>query len=346
MVGNRYAAELIRLLKAKDIPESFVLQGTGLVWDTLQSGKQTVHKRQMEQLIVNAMRLAQQPDLGLQFGKRLNTNTHGILGYALMSAATMREVVNVWLKYYKLNFADLNLIYRIVDDTYILAVDIRSEQNAIRQFMVEAVFASMYTTAVFLLNENLRDAEIWFDYPEPAHAAKYFETFPVRVCFAREQCQFRTPLSILDARLASANTAAARIYRQQCDEMLRTMKQRHGTARAVQKLMLEHSGNFPRINDAATQLHMSERTLRRKLAAENTSFQEVLNDVRHRIASEYLQSTTLSVADIADLLGFADPSNFRRAFVQWSGVSPAAYRSQTAADKAATLPQYTQPLRG
>lgn len=334
MIGNRYAAELIRLLKAKDIPESFVLQGTGLVWDNLQSGKQTVHKRQMDQLIVNAIRLAQEPDLGLQFGKRLNTNTHGILGYALMSAATMREVVNVWLKYYKLNFADLDVIYRIVGDTSLLAVDIHSGQNDIRQFMVEAVFASMYTTAVFLLNENLRDAEIWFDYPEPAHAAKYFDTFPIRVSFAKEQCQLRTPVKLLDARLASANTAAARIYRQQCDEMLRTMKQRQGTARKVQKLMLEHSGNFPRINDAAQQLHMSERTLRRKLAAENTSFQEVLNDVRYRIASEYLQSTMLTVADIADLLGFADPSNFRRAFMQWSGVSPAAYRSQTAADSA------------
>ncbi|MGI9296026.1 MAG: AraC family transcriptional regulator ligand-binding domain-containing protein, partial [Pseudomonadales bacterium] len=292
MIGNRYAAELIRLLKAKDIPESFVLQGTGLVWDNLQSGKQTVHKRQMDQLIVNAIRLAREPDLGLQFGKRLNTNTHGILGYALMSAATMREVVNVWLKYYKLNFADLDLIYRVVGDTLLLAVDIKSERNDIRLFMVEAVFASMYTTAVFLLNEHLRDAEIWFDYPEPAHAAKYFDTFPIRISFAKEQCQWRTPVTLLDAKLASANTAAARIYRQQCDEMLRTMKQRQGTARSVQKLMLEHSGNFPRINDAAQQLHMSERTLRRKLAAENTSFQEVLNDVRYRIACEYLQSTT------------------------------------------------------
>ncbi len=332
MVGNRYAAELIRLLKAKDIPESLVLQGTGLVWDSLDSGKQTVHKRQMQQLIVNAIRLVQEPDLGLQFGRRLNTNTHGILGYALMSAATMREVVNVWLKYYKLNFADLDLIYRIVDDTYILAVDIAPEQSAIRQFMVEAVFASMYTTAVFLLNENLHNAEIWFDYPEPAYAARYFETFPIRIAFAREQCQFRVPVTVLDVRLASANTAAARIYQQQCAAMLKTMKQRHGTARTLQKLVLEHSGNFPRINDAAAQMHMSERTLRRRLAAENTSFQEVLNDVRHRIACEYLQSTTLSVADIADLLGFADPSNFRRAFVQWSSVSPAAYRRQAAAD--------------
>ncbi len=334
MIGNRYAAELVRLLKAKDIPESFVLQGTGLVWGSLQSGKQTVHKRQMNQLIVNAVRLAQEPDLGLQFGKRLNTNTHGILGYALMSSATMREVVNVWLKYYKINFADLNLIYRIAGDTALLAVDIRSEQNDIRLFMVEAVFASMYTTAAFLLNENLRGAEIWFDYPEPVHAAKYFDTFPIRVCFAKDQCQLRTPVTLLDARLASANTAAARIYGQQCDDMLSTMKQRRGTARKVQKLMLGHSGNFPRVNDAAQQLHMSERTLRRKLAAESTSFQEVLNDVRYRIACEYLQSTALPIADIADLLGFADPSNFRRAFMQWSGVSPAAFRTQTAADSA------------
>lgn len=331
MVGNRYAAELIRLLRAKDIPEACVLQGTGLVWDSLQSGKQTVHKRQMEQLIINAMRLAPDADLGLQFGKRLNTNTHGILGYALMSAANMREVVNVWLKYYKLNFADLSLSYRIVGDTSVLAVEINSPQNHIRQFMVEAVFASMYTTATFLLNEHLRGAEIWFDYQAPAHSARYFETFPIRVCFGKDQCQLRTPVTLLDTKLASANIAAARIYRQQCDEMLRTMKQRQGTARKVQKLMLEHSGSFPRIKEAAQQLHMSERTLRRKLAAENTSFQEVLNDVRYRIACEYLQSTMLSVADIADLLGFADPSNFRRAFLQWSGESPASFRNKSVA---------------
>lgn len=331
MIGNRYAAELIRLLQSKQITAETALQNTGLDWNRLLNGEQIVRKQHMQTLIANAHRLYAEPDLGLQFGRRLNTNTHGILGFALMSCSTLYELVQVWLKYHSINHSDLRLEYRIEGETAVLEARLANDQASSQIFAKEVLFASVYTTVSFLLNEEPDWAELCFDYPSPSYLNSYIEVFHQAPTFSQSQCQLRAPVELLSKPLPSANPAAARMYQQQCAEMLRTMTQRQGLARQVQKLLLEHHGDFPRIAELAKMLHMSERTLRRKLTAEGTSFQEVFNDVRFKLAGEYLESTNLSVADIADLLGFADPSNFRRAFIQWAEQSPAQYRrSRTA----------------
>lgn len=326
MIGNRYAAELVRLLQTRQVAPQQTLQHTGLEWDQLQSGEQLVRKHHMKILVRNARQMFGTADLGLQYGRRLNTNTHGILGFAAMSCSTVHELIHTWLKYHSINHPDLDLNYRVEDGFAVLEAKLRSQNSSEQIFAKEVLFSSVYTTVGFLLNELPEWTELWFDYPEPQYLDSYSDVFQQSPKFSKSQCQMRIPLELLDKPLPSANPAAARIYQQQCAEMLRTMTQRHGLARQVQKLLLEHSANFPRISEVAGKLHMSERTLRRRLTAEGTSFQEVFNDVRCRLAGEYLDSTLLSVADIADLLGFADPSNFRRAFIQWSGRSPAQHR--------------------
>jgi AraC-like DNA-binding protein len=73
-------------------------------------------------------------------------------------------------------------------------------------------------------------------------------------------------------------------------------------------------------------MHMSESTLQRRLAKEGTRFQELLDQVRYRLALEYLQGTQLPVSEIAALLGFSNPANFRRSFKRWSATTPADIR--------------------
>lgn len=326
MIGNRYAAELVRLLQTRQIAPQQALQNTGLHWDQLQSGEQLVRKHHMKTLVRNARQLFGASDLGLQYGRRLNTNTHGIMGFAAMSCSTLGESIQTWLKYHSINHPDLELTYKVEDGVASLEAKLRTQSSQDQIFAKEVLFASVYTTVGFLMNETPDWAELWLDYPAPDYLASYVEVFDQAPMFGQKVCQLRVPVELLEKPLPSANAAASRIYQQQCAEMLRTMTQRHGLARQVQKLLLEHSADFPRIADVSAKLHMSERTLRRRLTAEGTSFQEVFNDVRFKLAGEYLESTALSVADIADLLGFADPSNFRRAFIQWCGHSPAQYR--------------------
>ena len=78
-------------------------------------------------------------------------------------------------------------------------------------------------------------------------------------------------------------------------------------------------------------LHVSERTLRRRLEDESTSFRTTFEEVRDLLAREYLARTELTVAEIAHLLDYSETVNFRRAFVRWNGLTPSQYRQQQGA---------------
>ena len=82
----------------------------------------------------------------------------------------------------------------------------------------------------------------------------------------------------------------------------------------------------PRRSEIARVLEMSERTLQRRLEAERTSFQRLMDDTRRELAEQYLGQADLSLVDVAYLLGFGDQSSFFRASKRWFGTSPRHYR--------------------
>jgi AraC-like DNA-binding protein len=81
------------------------------------------------------------------------------------------------------------------------------------------------------------------------------------------------------------------------------------------------------MGDVASELGMGSRTLQRRLADEGTSWLEVLNTTRERLARHYFQSTDLNATEIGFLLGFADPNSLFRAFQRWTGTTPEAWRA-------------------
>ena len=85
-------------------------------------------------------------------------------------------------------------------------------------------------------------------------------------------------------------------------------------------------GEFPTLEEMSQRLKMGSRTLRRRLVKENLTYQQILDDVRYRLAREYLHGTILPVTEIAELLGFSDAANFRRSFRRWSDKTPSQFR--------------------
>jgi AraC-like DNA-binding protein len=100
------------------------------------------------------------------------------------------------------------------------------------------------------------------------------------------------------------------------------------TSAAVRRLLLQSAGDFPNIREVAESLHVSERTLRRRLDGESNSFRAVTEEVKNTLAKEYLINTELTVSEIAHLLDYTETVNFRQAFVRWHGVTPSQYRRQ------------------
>ena len=113
--------------------------------------------------------------------------------------------------------------------------------------------------------------------------------------------------------------------------MLRGLKSVEKTTTAVRQQLMASAGDFLDIAQVAERLHVSERTLRRRLESESTSFRTTFDEVRDLLARKYLAGTDLTVAEIAHLLDYSETVNFRRAFVRWNGVTPSQWRQQQAA---------------
>lgn len=101
-----------------------------------------------------------------------------------------------------------------------------------------------------------------------------------------------------------------------------------GIAARIRRLLGDDfRSDMPGFDDLARQLNMSERTLRRRLDREGTSYQRIKDTVRREAAIAYLENPEMTVSDVAELLGFSDPSAFHRSFKRWTGRSPGDYRS-------------------
>lgn len=101
-----------------------------------------------------------------------------------------------------------------------------------------------------------------------------------------------------------------------------------GIAGQVRQHLLGGLGLIASLEDMAAALHMSARSLRRKLDAEGTSYRAVLEDARRQMADQLLSSTTMKIEEMAVHLGYADTASFTRAFRRWHGTSPGQYRDR------------------
>ena len=114
--------------------------------------------------------------------------------------------------------------------------------------------------------------------------------------------------------------------REMCEKSLAEVNQAEGVAADIRRILVEHPGRFPSIEAMADELKLNPRTLRRKLDSEETSYREILAEVRMRLAIGYLRETGMTNEEIASRLGYSDAANFRHAFVRWTGKNPSDFR--------------------
>jgi AraC-like DNA-binding protein len=132
----------------------------------------------------------------------------------------------------------------------------------------------------------------------------------------------------LDLPLVAPDRAALRLAQEACERQLADLGlQRDSLQDRVRKLVLA-GGRIPSVEEVARALHVSTRTLKRKLAAEETSFTELLDRERHDAALRLLRTPELSLEEIASKLGYSNATSFARAFRRWTGDAPTRYRAR------------------
>jgi AraC-like DNA-binding protein len=322
-----YVLVLLGILEERGIARDAALRDTGIFARVLSEADARVTLMQWVVLVHNAFQLSEDGGLGYEFGLRLRASAHGFFGFAVMTARTLREAVDSVTKYirarakFEISFAEEG-DYAVLELRQLFQLPLEN----LRRFGIESVLLGMAHLGETITGGRF-DGELCFEWPEPPYHARYRDRLPpVRFgCLAN---QLRFPAEKLDCRLVLADECAHQQALVQVELELATSCAEEGdiAARARAELQLSLDDGYPKFRKLATKLAMSTRTLARKLSAQNTSYQALLEQARYRDARHLLEASSLDVQTIAARIGFDNAANFTRAFKRWTGLTPREVR--------------------
>ncbi len=330
---NTYVRHTLSVLEAERIELAPMLDRLGINRIALASQEDQLSQATYSALLDEVT--ARYPDqgLGLLDGRGVTLLDHGLLGYAMFASQTLGKAIERHTKYQDVIGAALHTRLFVEGSVACLRV-----VRVVRPDLVNTPAKLRYETERLLaqwaeIGPTFGQTKQWYrsielDYPAPQCRDRYEEVLGGQLCFDCAHTQLLFDAELLDAPLNFANEQAAALCEQQCAALLGQLRTEQGFTGQVRKLLANAPGHHPSIEDAASSLAMSERSLRRRLAEEGTTYKEVVLDFRMELAASYLKGQEMSIQEVAFLAGYADASNFHRTFNSYFGETPGSYRTQ------------------
>ena len=279
------------------------------------------------ELVKHALKITGESTLGYHLGNQMRISIHGFIGYAIMTASNATEALILANRFIQLRMPFLQLYFSTFGEKATLQLQCDINIEPLRTEIIMALTIGIMSMAKALTGCDVSDSQIDFDFPKPEGFERFMAKFP------HHQFRFDQPHLVLSFnkqylgnKLVHADPIASQIAINQCETELSAFGERHRLAMRVRDILTHSEQHYLSIEAVAERLHMSDRTLKRQLATEGTSFSTLVDEVRYRHATSLLSRTDFTLEQIADELGYSDVANFSRAFKRWSGRSPSNWR--------------------
>ena len=215
-------------------------------------------------------------------------------------------------------------------DGRLFMVDRRPDPNAFPE-LTESSFARMVCGGRRHGYDLLKSLHV--THAAPAYRSEYDRIFRVPIHFESEWNALEMDEALMSMRFDTQPPYVQRMLRERAEALLKDLEGSKGARGRVEKLLLPLlPGGGANIQAVAAKLGMSRQTLYRRLKAEGTTFETMLDELRHRLALRYVREEGVSINEAAYRLGFADRAAFSHAFKRWTGVSPKRARQPPCAN--------------
>lgn len=312
----------VTAMEKRGYAASAVLAGSGVSQARLKDPALLVDARQYEIVIGNMIRLTGNPALGLELGANVKLTDFGILAHAMMSSATLRQAVMLWVRFY--NLVGMTIQLRLGEERrnrWTMLIDTQGMEGMVRQFCVEEIVMTANRLGAALCNQPYQPERCFFDYPAPGHVARYAEFLSCPIEFDAPYSGMVTRSPSLNAPLDGHDPEFNEICLRHCGQIMRQLSNSSPVVAQVRSLLLSRKGRIPDLEQTAEALGISARSIRRHLQREGTSYQKLVDAFRLELAKEYLRAEQLTPKEIGYQLGYSDISAFRRAFKSWTGMT-------------------------
>ena len=268
------------------------------------------------------------PFFGLKEEKYFMPSHIGPLGFAWLASTSLRSAFERLQRYIKVIHEKIQIV--ISEKQNALVITLHSESTyASSHHRVDAQLAILTRMCRFISGDEWNPAKVTLTYTQPPDTSYYFQLFRCPVEFNAEQnCLFIDKYKA-EKQLTGSNKQLAQLNDHIVVRYLASQA-KDDIVNQVKASILEYLGEGSVTESAIAQaLHMSTRNLHRKLSAENTSFKQLLLNIRSELASQYINDPTLTLTEISYQLGFSEISSFSRAYKRWTGQSPSDARRES-----------------
>ncbi|AUF96857.1 AraC family transcriptional regulator [Pseudomonas sp. 02C 26] len=275
---------------------------------------------------VNAM--FPERNITLEIGLNARVSVYGLLGYALLTANTLRDALSVAAEFPALIANGFNLSLEEYEGKARLVFSGYSGATDLKTAYAELAVSSFTRSCSDILGRDLPLAEVTFEGAVlSSHATRCEHALGCTVVYHQPRNMMVFDAALLDELLPLRDAVSHLEVTDACRRQNREYAAEREWLHKV-KVILEKDLQNPRpLEEVAHHMHCSARTLRRQLGVFKTSYRQILDEVRFEKAKLMLKEGKLHTDQIAERLGFCDGAGFRRAFQRWSGLAPGAYKA-------------------
>jgi AraC-like DNA-binding protein len=340
LLPARYVLLLADALHDAGTSLNDLLVGCDIDPDRFREPESGLTAAQLERIVACALRMTGRSDLGFEWGRRLRLNSHDLLGYAMLSCATLDQLLRLSARYYGLIAPMFRMEYQRTDNRAVIvyqpALPMKSETLHLLQ---EVLAVSTHYQCRPLLTNPSAGYDIYLSMEAPPHIRRYRELSPARVHFGASplpEIRIVADTWSLDAPLPMADEHAVRTAEARCQARLQRYRDKGNWAEWVVMMLNEAQDSQPTLDELARLISTSSRTLDRYLRQEGAGFRALALQVRSERARKLLSDPGLPISQVAYRLGFTEVANFTRAFRRENGISPSEFRRSRSTTDVAT----------
>jgi AraC-like DNA-binding protein len=266
-------------------------------------------------------------NLGLHVAESVDAGSFGLLSYLGTASPSWGEGLQRVFRYFRLLSEGSRYQLTIADDVATVTATQDTPPRASVRQRVEFTVTVLFCYARHSIAGDWRASDVFFEHRAPADVTEHRRIYGELPRFDAGQSGFSFARELLARPLRTCDPALGTLLERFAARQIAELPCTTSVAAALRALCLRiGTAAELTLDDAAHLLHLSPRTLQRRLRGEGTSHHEIVDEVRRCLASRMLAQSTLGVAEVAFALGFSDPGTLHRAFKRWTGMTPARYR--------------------
>ena len=325
------ARETLRYLDRKEIDAEPLLSRAELSRRQLTDDPSGISVTSQHRFLELAALEANDPLLGLHVAAELDLRDIGILFYLEAASATVGEALEHLARYGATTNEEIRLeISQHEDETHLTFHHQLASEEPRRQHS-ELIALAFNRSLRKLSNHDFVPLRMAFSHARNSELRDVHRILQCPVEFMQAADNWVLPRSVMELPILSEDSHLLHILKAHADALLSERRTAAGLRELVEdRLVAALPSGGAQAAHVAGQLGMSERSFRRRLAAEGLSFGEILDRLRNRLALRYLADEHVSLKQVAWLLGYSEPGAFNHAFKRWTGTSPSQARENSA----------------